>query len=101
MRVCMEPNLSILVCANFEACRTDDISIENPFLLAKEFEKYYSDIDLASNSKFVLHQTLPLCVWNKGIIDTLVTKHQIRSSCQLLKKNGLIFGTDLSVIPCN
>lgn len=48
-------------CANFEACRTDNISIENPFILAKEFEKYYSDIDSASNGKFVLHQTLQRC----------------------------------------
>lgn len=88
-------------CADFEACRTDKISIENPFLLAEEFEKYYQDIDLASNGRFVLHQTLPLCVWNKEIIETLSTKHQIRSSCQLLKKNGLIFNTDLSIIPCN
>lgn len=88
-------------CADFEACRTKNVSIDNPFLLAQEFEKYYKDIDLASNGKFVLHQTLPLCVWNKEIIEMLISKHQIRSSCQLLRKNGLIFGTDLSVIPCN
>lgn len=88
-------------CYDFDACRTNKKAIENPYLLASLFEKQYPIIDKVSNGNFSVFQSLPLCVWNEDFINMLHNKSQITSICQVLSKSGLIFDTDLSVIPCN
>lgn len=88
-------------CYDFDACRTNKKAIENPYLLARLFEKQYPIINEVSNGNFSLFQSLPLCVWNEEFINMLSEKSQLTSICQVLSKSGLIFDTDLSVIPCN
>lgn len=65
------------------------------------FMKSYEQLCIVTNEKFVLSQSLPLCLWDKDFINVLKNKRQISSVCQLLKHTGIIFDTDLSVIPCN
>lgn len=97
-------NIGLSFCYNFDACHSDapiTVNFENPYTLAYLFKKSYEDICEASNGKFNLFQTLPLCVWEDSFIQKLKDNHQISTICQLLCKNGLIFDTDMTLIPCN
>ncbi len=98
-------NIGLSFCYNFDTCHSDfptnNTAYENPYELASLFENNYSSINKAANSNFNLFQTLPLCVWNEDFLKILKNNHQISSICQLLCKNGLIFDTDMTLIPCN
>lgn len=98
---CGAKSIGLAFCYNFESCRSNQPGIVNPYLFSQIFMDNYEEINTASNGRFSLHQTLPLCVWPIEFIEKLNERRQIRSICQLLNKNGLIFDTDLSVIPCN
>lgn len=93
--------IGLSFCYDFESCRSNKPGITNPYHFAQLFMDNYENINKASHGKFSLHQSLPLCVWPIEFINKLNERKQIRSICQLLNKNGLIFDTDLSVIPCN
>lgn len=88
-------------CYDFEACRTDVRAVRNPFVLAKLFEENYPAINEACNGNMGLFQSLPFCVFNQEFVETLNNRNQLTSVCQVLQKNGLVFDTDLSIIPCN
>lgn len=94
-------NVRLSFCYDFDACRSSVSALDNPFELAKEFQNCYKEIELASHGNLNLFQSLPLCVWDKDFILELESKNQISSVCQLLRKSGLIFDCDLSIIPCN
>lgn len=51
--------------------------------------------------RFNFHMTLPLCLWPKPFIDKLVQNKSVSTSCQLHNRSGIIFDTNLNVIPCN
>lgn len=65
------------------------------------FTECYDELDKAVNGRFTLHQSLPICLWDKEIIRQLTEKNQIYTSCSLLQRSGLVFDTDGSVLPCN
>ena len=48
-----------------------------------------------------LHQTLPICFINKDVFTKMVDRKQITTSCQLIKRNSVIFDTDGGVLLCN
>jgi len=98
-------NFSFSFCYNFNCGNVNkelDLIEENPYILAELFKRNYHQIDKALDGcKYSLSQGLPLCVWDMEIIDKMVKKHSINSICQLLGGNGILFNTDLSLIPCN
>lgn len=88
-------------CYDFEACRSNESHPENPYVLWNEFSKYYEDIHHASEGRFTLSMGLPMCVSDEALVKKMISRNQITSVCQLLRRSGLIFDTDLSVLPCN
>ena len=50
---------------------------------------------------FNFHMTLPLCIWPKEFILELIKHNSISTTCQLQNRSGLIFDTNLNIIPCN
>lgn len=73
----------------------------HPIEIDSIFAEQYESIDrmLASNLGF--HQTLPLCMCNRGMFNLMVQRKQITTACQLLKKNSVIFDTDGGILLCN
>ena len=88
-------------CYDFEVCRSDVCTIENPFTLAKLFMQYYPMINEACGGNMGLFQSLPFCVWDPQFIELLDSRNQLTSVCQVLQRNGLVIDTDMSIIPCN
>jgi len=97
-------NFSFTFCYDFSGVEKDvspyDIK-DNILLPLKWFQDNYSTIDKVTNGKFRIKQSLPLCAWDKKILNELESKNQISYTCQLLKHTGLIFDPDFSIIPCN
>ncbi|MCM1222755.1 MAG: radical SAM protein [Lachnospiraceae bacterium] len=65
------------------------------------FSQCYCELDKITNGNFILHQSYPLCLWDNEIIQKLTEKKQIYTSCSLIRKSGIVFDTDGSLIPCN
>ncbi|MBE6130219.1 MAG: radical SAM protein [Erysipelotrichaceae bacterium] len=92
-------------CYNFDInneTKQEFLRNNNPYILAKNFSNIYPEIcEKLKGCSFSLEQSLPLCVWEKSFIDEMNNNGHLRSICQLLKGNGLLFDTDLNLIPCN
>jgi len=71
------------------------------FYMIDRFMESYHKLQHITNGNFLLHQSYPLCIWDKEFIKTLFMNRQISTTCQLLERSGLIFDTDGSLIPCN
>ena len=71
------------------------------FYMIQRFAESYDTLQRITNGNFILHQSYPLCIWEKSLIQKLTDNHQIQTSCQLLERTGLVFDTDGSLIPCN
>lgn len=86
-------------------CRLDNKvaagTIEDILFTIKQFEAQYVLIDQMTSGRFVLHQSLPFCLWNKDVISTMEKKGQLSSHCQLRERSGIIFDTDGSLLLCN
>ena len=78
-----------------------DLSKLNPMKVINGFINSYDELDKVTSHNFSLHQTYPLCLWDKNFIKKLEEKDQITSVCQLLTKSGLLFDTHGNIIPCN
>lgn len=96
-------NFSFGFCYNFNCDGASSFVKENnPYYLAYLFSKTYPRIRKAlQGCDYRLSQGLPLCVWDEKQIAVLAREKRIVSICQLLKGYGILFDTDLSVIPCN
>lgn len=66
-----------------------------------QFTAQYKSLDDLTSGKFILHQTFPLCLWDKTLIHTMSSKDQLEISCQFLAHTGLLFDTKENIIPCN
>ncbi len=69
--------------------------------IVNSFSEQYEELDKITDGNFMLHQSLPLCVWNKEIINNMASKDQIQTGCTILQKNGLVFDVNGYLIPCN
>ena len=101
-----EVNLSF--CYNFNCDgKSKDNYIEllcgNPYTIANKYKNMYFDLKrVMGDCKFVLTQTLPCCVWDKDFLAVMLRDQTLSTTpCQLLCGVGLIFDTDMSIIPCN
>lgn len=75
--------------------------IQNVFRLIDGFQNSYGMLSDITKGCFTLHQSLPVCIWDKNLIRRLGEYDQIVTSCHLLERSGLVFDTDGSLIPCN
>jgi radical SAM protein with 4Fe4S-binding SPASM domain len=87
-------------CYNFNY-NGDSPEYQKPKDLLDEFYKIYDDLDKLLNHRFSLSNGIPLCLWNVDVLEKLIKRKQISTTCQLLKRIGLLFSTDGSLIPCN
>lgn len=75
--------------------------LSNICYMVKRFTESYDRLQEITQGHFVLHQSLPLCIWEHVFIEKLRERGQIQTSCQLLERSGLVFDTDGSLVPCN
>lgn len=75
--------------------------VHSIYKLIRGFTNSYEELVSITKGNFTLHQSFPLCIWEKNFIDLLRKNNQIITSCQLLERSGLVFDTDGSLIPCN
>jgi radical SAM protein with 4Fe4S-binding SPASM domain len=61
----------------------------------------YPELDRITNGHIVFEMNFPFCLWPDAFIETLKKKNQISSVCQLMKREGIIFGVDGRVQMCN
>lgn len=75
--------------------------IKNMFRLIDGFQNSYEKLSAITKGHFQVHQSFPICIFDKNLTRTLSENNQIITSCQLLERSGLVFDTDGSLIPCN
>lgn len=75
--------------------------VEDSISLIRKFEKSYEELCRITGGNFVLHQSLPFCIWNPSVLEELKNRQQLSSNCQLRERSGLVFDTDASLIMCN
>lgn len=78
-----------------------EYDLDNLSKIIDGFSKCYEELNEITGGKFVLHESLPLCLWENEIIKQLTIRKQIYTSCSLLRRSGLVFDTDGSLLPCN
>lgn len=91
-------------CYNFDPLYDSNASVDiskDVVDVVKGFRESYDELNEITKGRFVLHQSLPACVWPSDFLTLLQERKQIKSSCQLLTKSGLIFDPHGKVIPCN
>jgi len=74
---------------------------DNVLNVIRGFENSLEKLRLITDGKFILHQSFPLCAWNKAVIKDLFHRSQIATRCQLFDGSSVIFDTDGGLIPCN
>lgn len=71
----------------------------NPFALINDFCLQFHKLNKITKGRFSIENGYPLCIYTDDQLKLL--ENNIISSCQLLENNGILFDTDLSIIPCN
>lgn len=71
----------------------------NPYYFIRAFVSQIDKLNEISNEKWSFESGYPLCVFD----DTQIKKFggHLVTTCQLLNNNGIIFDTELNVLPCN
>lgn len=76
-------------------------TINDNFVILKEFEKKYEEIDRLTKGNFAFNPVFPLCVMSHDFVFKLLRKKQFVLKCQLLNGNGVVFDNKADIIPCN
>ena len=85
----------------FSFCNSGDDKINaNPLELVRGFETQYDNLE-SKGFNFVLHQSLPNCLWDSTILQKMNKNKRLKTVCQLHSKSGLVFGTKLELYYCN
>ena len=71
----------------------------NPYYFIRAFVSQIDKLNKISNERWSFESGYPLCVFN----DRQIKKFggHLVTTCQLLNRNGIIFDTELCVLPCN
>ncbi len=98
----IEKNISFIIC-NDTLDHEGNINknSNHPLIIDKVFSEKYDNINHIMNGKISIHQTLPLCQCNQELLQKILDKNQITTSCHVHRRNGLIFDTDGSLLLCN
>lgn len=60
---------------------------------------YYIFNNSGINVKFEM--SIPLCLFEKEFLNTLINNNMISTCCHITKGNGIVFDTDFNILPCN
>ena len=90
-------------CNNFNNTGIDTHYLEtnNPRLLIRKFVNHIEELKKITDNHFSFQNIYPLCIWTDEDYETVFEAGSSYTVCQLLKKSGLIFDNDGSLIPCN
>lgn len=98
-------NFAFSFCYNFNCGDNSNIeylSKNNPYVLAKRFSERYPVLKKElEGCHMSIAQSLPFCVYEEEELKTMFDDKNANFACQVLTKGGLLFDTDLSLIPCN
>lgn len=97
-------NIRLSFCYSFDPLYDNSscIDIKNDIIYVIEgLRKNYEQLNKITNGNFILHQSLPACVWPSDFLYVLKSNNQLKSSCQLLTRSGLIFDPKGRILPCN
>jgi radical SAM protein with 4Fe4S-binding SPASM domain len=61
----------------------------------------YTKLNSIVSGKLAFALKLPLCLWPKEFVVTLIERGQIATTCQLQHRSGLVFTHDGTLISCN
>ena len=87
---------------NYSAYANEEFKKNNhPCQLINLFMKHYDEIDQATQGRFRLGQSFPACMWDQDFLEHIYSKGQMSAVCCLVRGSGLVFDTDLSLLPCN
>ena len=80
--------------------KDDDYLIKNnPYYFVHSFVSQIDSLNLISNEKWSFESGYPLCIFTDEQIEKF--GGHLVTTCQLLNRNGIIFDTDLNILPCN
>ncbi len=69
--------------------------------LVADILRMYPTLKRITHDEIVFEMELPLCIWPSDFIEELIREQKLMTVCQLLKRRGLIFSTDGSLLLCN
>ena len=97
-------SFQLSICHDFNRLygNTSNFNIEKDvFEVVNGVIKNYEKMNMITKGNFFIHQSLPLCLWPKEILNKMIERNQLVTSCQLLQKSGLVFDPFGNVLPCN
>ncbi len=81
--------------------KVDGSYVVEPHALVKNVVSIYPQLHEITHGQMSFSMKLPLCLWPREFIDTLIRRNQINTVCQLQHRSGLIFDTDGRLAICN
>lgn len=76
-------------------------SVSHPQKFVDSFVDVYDELDEIFEGRISLSVKLPLCIWPREFIVSMIDKGQLYSTCQLQHRTGLLFDTVGNLISCN
>lgn len=84
-----------------DGCFEEVCSQSHPLAVNTAFEAQYQELDRILEGKLSIHQTHPLCMCDKKVVESMLKKNQIATSCHVHNRAGVIFDTNGSILLCN
>ncbi len=77
------------------------ISLIEPSRIASNILRDYPRLEEITHGNLAFIMSVPFCIWPKELIQELKAKNRIESVCHLLRREGIVIGTDGSLFMCN
>ncbi len=81
--------------------KPDILHVSNPERFVDNIVRHYHELNGLYEGRINIAAKLPLCIWPKEFILTLIDRSQIITTCQLQHRSGLLFDADGKMISCN
>jgi radical SAM protein with 4Fe4S-binding SPASM domain len=72
-----------------------------PDQVVRNVLEVYDEINSIMEGRISFSMKLPLCLWPESFLETLISRRQITTQCQLRQRSGLIFDVNGDVLMCN
>lgn len=77
------------------------ICVVEPRQMVANIMRDYLRLEEITEGNLAFIMSIPFCFWPKEFIQELKTKNRIESVCQLMKREGIVVGSDGSLYMCN
>lgn len=99
---CGARNIAISPCTpSFSKEGIDTVGMLRLEELVASFTSEYEEINTLFAGKLTFAIKTPLCVWPRDFIEKLIKRGQLRTTCQLQHRSGIIFDPSGQVSACN